>query len=235
MPTPHISAQKGEIAKIVLMPGDPLRAEYMAKKFLKNPKLVSSVRNVLFYTGKYNGKDVTIGASGMGSASIGIYAYELFTVYEVETIVRVGSTGSYIKELNVKQPVLVKRAYADGTGFVELMVGNKKQENYPDLETYEKLKQTTKEMNVELKEVSCHSTDVFYGLRSLEDTIKITKCQTVDNECFALFATAQRCKKKAAALLSVSENIVTGASLSSDERLKEFSTMFLVALNALTK
>ncbi|UUD35122.1 purine-nucleoside phosphorylase [Mycoplasmopsis caviae] len=235
MPTPHISAQKDEIAKIVLMPGDPLRAEYMAKKFLKNAKLVSSVRNILFYTGEYNGKLVTIGASGMGSASIGIYAYELYSVYDVDVIVRVGSTGSYIPELNVKEPVLVKRAYADGTGFVELMLGSKEQENYPDKEIFNKLKSTASKMNIDLKEISCHLSDVFYGLRSLEDTIRVTKCQTVDNECFALFATAQRCNKKAAALLSVSENIVTGASLSSDERLVEFSTMFLIALNALTQ
>lgn len=112
MPTPHLSCNKGEIAKIVLMPGDPLRAEYMAKKFLTNPKLVSSVRNIYFYTGEYKGKLVTIGASGMGVASMGIYAYELFTEYDVDVIIRLGSTGSYVDNLDIKQPVLVKRAYA---------------------------------------------------------------------------------------------------------------------------
>ncbi|MBU4690322.1 purine nucleoside phosphorylase DeoD-type [Mycoplasma sp. ES3157-GEN-MYC] len=235
MPTPHISAQKGEIAKYVLMPGDPLRAEYMAKKFLKNPKLVSSVRNVLFYTGEYNGMQVTIGASGMGAASIGIYAYELYTVYGVEQIIRVGSTGSYIEELNVKQPVLVNRAYADGFGFVELMVGERTHEMFPTKSTMDSLIEAANDMGVELKQVSCHTTDVFYGLRSIEETKKVTQCQVVDNECFALFATALRCNKKAGALLSVSENIVTGASLSSDERLLEFSTMFEIALNSLSK
>ncbi|WP_406617424.1 purine-nucleoside phosphorylase [Mycoplasmopsis adleri] len=235
MPTPHISCQKGEIAKIVLMPGDPLRAKYMANKFLTNVKLVSDVRNVYFFTGEYKGKKVSIGASGMGCASMGIYAYELFTEYDVDTIIRVGSTGSYVKELNIKQPVLVKRAYADGLGFVELMTGESTHEEYPDKKTMDVLKATAHNMNVSLKEVSCHSTDVFYSLRPLEETIKITKCQTVDNECFALFATAKRCNKKAAALLSVSENLITGASMTSDERLLEFSLMFEIALNSIDK
>lgn len=115
MATSHISCTKGEIAKIVLLPGDPLRAKYMAEKFLDNYKLVSSVRNIYFYTGEYKGTKVTIGASGMGSASMGIYAYELFSVYDVDVIIRVGSTGSYIRELNTKDPVVVTRAYADGT------------------------------------------------------------------------------------------------------------------------
>ncbi|WP_338822488.1 purine-nucleoside phosphorylase [Mycoplasmopsis felifaucium] len=233
MPTPHISCQKGEIAKIVLMPGDPLRAKYMAEKFLKDPKLVSSVRNVYFYTGTFNGIPVTIGASGMGSASMGIYAYELYTFYDVETIIRVGSTGSYVADLSIKQPVLVKRAYADGLGFVELMTGELSHDEYPSVKVLNALKHSAEKMNISLKEIDCHSTDVFYSLRPLEETIKITKCQTVDNECFSLFATAKRCKKQAGALLSVSENLITGDSMTSDERLLEFSLMFEIALNSL--
>ncbi|MGV2392450.1 UNVERIFIED_CONTAM: purine-nucleoside phosphorylase [Campylobacter lari] len=233
IPTPHISCQKGEIAKTVLMPGDPLRAEYMAKKYLENPRLVSSVRNVYFYTGTYKGKEVTIGASGMGSASMGIYAYELFEFYDVDTIIRVGSTGSYIKELDAKQPVLVKRAYADGLGFVELMTGELDHNAYPSTKVFNALKESAAKMNVKLEEVSCHSTDVFYSLRPLEETLEKTQCQCVDNECFALFTTAKRCKKNAAALLSVSENLITGANMTSDERLLEFSTMFEIALNSI--
>ncbi|WP_129647298.1 purine-nucleoside phosphorylase [Mycoplasmopsis maculosa] len=233
MPTPHISCKKGEIAKIVLMPGDPLRAEYMAKNFLENPKLVSSVRNMYFFTGTYKGKEVTIGASGMGAASMGIYAYELFSFYDVDTIIRVGSTGSYIEELDAKQPVLVNRAYADGLGFIELMTGEKEHNSYPSKEILDELRKSAKNMNVNLVEVACHSTDVFYSLRPLEETIEKTNCQVVDNECFALFATAKRCNKKAAALLSVSENLITGANMTSDERLSEFSTMFEIALNSI--
>ncbi len=233
MATPHISCTKGEIAKIVLLPGDPLRAKYMAEKFLDNYKLVSSVRNIYFYTGEYKGTKVTIGASGMGSASMGIYAYELFSVYDVDVIIRVGSTGSYIRELNTKDPVIVTRAYADGTGFSELMIGSKKHNAYPDKKLLKVLENSAGKMNVNLKEVSCHSTDVFYGLRSVEDTIKKTKCQVVDNECFALFTTAQRTKKHAGALLTVSENIVKSTSLTFQERQTEFSTMFEVVLNSL--
>lgn len=233
MPTPHLSCNKGEIAKIVLMPGNPLRAEYMAKKFLTNPKLVSSVRNIYFYTGEYKGKLVTIGASGMGVASMGIYAYELFTEYDVDVIIRLGSTGSYVDNLDIKQPVLVKRAYADGLGFVSLMTGEKTHNAYPDKEIVKLLKRSAKKKKINVLDVSCHTTDVFYSIRSLEETINKTKCQVVDNECFGLFTTAKRCNKKAAALLSVSENIVTGKSMTSDERLLEFSQMFEVALNAL--
>ncbi|QSF13602.1 purine-nucleoside phosphorylase [Mycoplasma sp. Mirounga ES2805-ORL] len=233
MPTPHLSCQKGEIAKVVLMPGDPLRAKYMAEKFLDSPKLVSSVRNMLFYTGLYKGKEVTIGGSGMGSASMGIYAYELFTEYDVDTIIRVGSTGSYIKELKIKQPVLVTRAYADGLGFIELMTGERTNEVFPSKSVLNSLNSSANKLNITIKEISCHSTDVFYSLRPLEKTIKKTQCQTVDNECFALFATAKRCNKKAGALLSVSENLITHESMSSDERLFEFSLMFEIALNSI--
>ncbi|UUD36801.1 purine-nucleoside phosphorylase [Mycoplasmopsis californica] len=235
MATPHIACEPGEIAKVVLMPGDPLRAELMAKKYLKDVKLVSAVRNIYFYTGYYNGKKITIGASGMGPTSIGIYAYELFNFYDVDTIVRLGSAGAYLEDLSVKTPVLVTSAVADGYGFVELMTGKRTLKNKPDAETLTLLKNSAKNMNVNLRNVCVHTTDVFYSIRPLEQTLKITKSDCVDNECFALFATAQRSNKKAAALLSISENLITHESMTSDERLKEFSLMFEIALNAFCK
>lgn len=110
VPTPHIGAKKNEIARHVLMPGDPQRAKYIAKKYLRNPKLVTSIRGILGYTGFYKQKKITIIAHGIGIPSIGIYAYELFNFYDVGTIYRIGSAGSYQKDLGVGAVVLVKKA-----------------------------------------------------------------------------------------------------------------------------
>ena len=120
--TPHINAQKGKIAKVVLMPGDPLRAQYFAKTFLENAKLVNTVRNMLMYTGTYKGKEVTIAGSGMGQASMGIYSYELFHYYEVETIIRIGTTGAYVPELKPYDLVLVTESYSDSTSYAQAML-----------------------------------------------------------------------------------------------------------------
>ena len=115
MPTPHIQAQKGEIAKSVIMPGDPLRAKFIAENFLENPKLINEVRNILGYTGTYQGSPVTVMASGMGMPSIGIYSYELFTQYDVESIIRVGSAGAYSGELNVYDIVLADSVWSESS------------------------------------------------------------------------------------------------------------------------
>lgn len=112
--TPHIEAKKGEIAKTVLMPGDPLRARYIAENFLEDAKLVNSVRNIYAYTGKYKGKEVTVMASGMGMPSMGIYAYELYKIYEVETIIRIGSCGGYSEKLNLFDTIIVDKSYTEG-------------------------------------------------------------------------------------------------------------------------
>ncbi|MEI8059970.1 MAG: hypothetical protein WCG67_07425, partial [Ferruginibacter sp.] len=111
----HISAKPGEIAKIVLMPGDPLRAKYIAEKYLQDVKLVSSTRNIFFYTGIYNGKQVTIGASGMGCPSIGIYSYELYTEYGVDCIIRIGTCGAYTTDLKLFDLINVETAASEST------------------------------------------------------------------------------------------------------------------------
>ncbi|MGL5205238.1 MAG: purine nucleoside phosphorylase DeoD-type, partial [Metamycoplasmataceae bacterium] len=111
--TPHINAKKGEIAKTVLMPGDPLRAKFVAETYLKDVKLVNQIRNMFMYTGTYNGKPVTIAGSGMGCPSIGIYSYELFKFYDVENIIRIGSAGSYWEEIKVYDLVLATEAIGD--------------------------------------------------------------------------------------------------------------------------
>ena len=118
--TPHNEAKKEDIAKIVLMPGDPLRAKYIADTFLKDVKLVNSVRNMLGYTGTYKGKRLTVFASGMGMPSIGIYSYELYKFYDVDTIIRIGSCGAYTEELNLLDTILVDNSYTEGNYAFEL-------------------------------------------------------------------------------------------------------------------
>ena len=112
--TPHIEAKKGEIAKTVLMPGDPLRAKLIADSYLENAKLVNSVRNIFAYTGLYKEKEITVMASGMGMPSMGIYSYELYKFYDVENIIRLGSCGSYKKDLKLFDTLLVENSYTEG-------------------------------------------------------------------------------------------------------------------------
>ena len=114
MPTPHNNANINDIAKTVIMPGDPLRAKYIAENFLENSKLVNSVRNMLAYTGTYKGKEITVFASGMGMPSIGIYCYELYKFYNVDTIIRIGSCGAYTEDLNIFDTILIDRTYTEG-------------------------------------------------------------------------------------------------------------------------
>ena len=113
MATPHIESKKEDIAKVVLMPGDPLRAKFIAETFLENIRLVNTVRNMFAYTGTYKGKEVTVFSSGMGCPSMGIYSYELFKFYDVDTIIRVGSAGAYTKDLNLYDLVLVEGSYSE--------------------------------------------------------------------------------------------------------------------------
>ena len=112
--TPHISSKKEDIASIVLMPGDPLRAKYIAENFLENAKLVNSVRNIFAYTGNYKNKRITVFASGMGMPSIGIYSYELYKFYDVDIIIRIGSCGAYSEDLNLFDTILVEKSYTEG-------------------------------------------------------------------------------------------------------------------------
>ena len=137
MPTPHNQAKVGEIAKNVLMPGDPLRAKFIAETFLTNVKLVNSVRNMLAFTGEYKGKEITVMASGMGMPSIGIYSYELYSQYGVENIVRVGSAGAYSEKLDLFDVVLAESAWSESS-FAKTQNGYDKDVTYPDSELNEK-------------------------------------------------------------------------------------------------
>ncbi|AJC49661.1 DeoD-type purine-nucleoside phosphorylase [Mycoplasma flocculare] len=231
--TPHIEAKKNEIAPIVLMPGDPLRAEFIAKKFLKDVKLVSKVRNNLIFTGEYKGKKVTIASSGMGSGSIGIYAYELFKFYDVEKIIRVGSAGSYDKNLEIYNLVITKSAWSDSCSFPALISGKQSHLSYPDLGLVANLFHSATKLKLNPTYIRIHSTDVFYASRDLEKTISLSKAKAVEMESFALFTIAKHLQKKAASILTISDNLITKSELDHLERQEKFIEMFEVALGAI--
>ncbi|MDE7088030.1 MAG: purine-nucleoside phosphorylase [Malacoplasma sp.] len=234
--TPHNTAKKEDIAKVVLMPGDPLRAQWMAENFLTNVKLVNQVRGMLAFTGEYKDKKITIMGHGMGIPSIGIYSYELFHFYDVDVIIRVGSAGSYSKNINVGDLILTKEAYSEST-FANLIgveaLNNVLQGNNS---LNELIKKTANENNILLKEARIHSFDIFYGSkRNLDQIIADTKAEAVEMESFALFANAIKLNKKAATLLTCSDSLVTHESMNAHDRQTKFVSMIDLALKTILK
>jgi purine-nucleoside phosphorylase len=231
----HISARPGEIAKIVLLAGDPLRAKYIAENFLENARQVSQTRNAFYYTGNYKGKQVTVGASGMGCPSIGIYSYELFTEYDVDCIIRIGTSGAYTEKLKLFDLVNADFAASEST-FARYAWGIKDNCIRHQGKAFKIIKQTAKERNVMLKNCNVHSSDIFY--RKSSDIPKIAvenKCLAVEMEAFALFANAKHLGKTAATLLTVSDIIPTHEKITADEREKALKPMIELALEAVMR
>ncbi len=234
MSTPHNAAEKGAFAKTVLMPGDPLRAKFIAETFLENPKLVTSVRNVYGYTGTYNGKEISVMASGMGMPSIGIYSYELYTMYDVETIIRIGSAGAYSVDLKVYDVVLAESAYSE-SNFAKTQNGCEDDVMYPSKELNEKILATAEKLGIPCKEERIHSSDVFYqdeNRGSFERYPKEYGAKCVEMESFALFHNANVLGKKAACLLTISDSFITKEVTSPQERQNAFTAMMKIALEA---
>lgn len=231
-PTPHIEVKDASlIAKTVLMPGDPLRAKFIAETFLTDVKQINGVRNMFAYTGNYKGKPITIFGSGMGQPSIGIYSYELFKFYGVEKIIRIGSAGSYSPDLAVYDTVLVTSAYSEST-FAKVAFDIDGDIMKSDEGLNELLRECAKKVNVPLKEGRCHSSDVFYHLGSFswQKCRDEHGCLAVEMESFALFANALALGKKAACLLTISDSFVTDVVTTSEERQTSFTDMMKVAL-----
>ncbi len=229
--TPHIEAKKEDIAKTVLMPGDPKRAKFIAENFLDNYKLVNSVRGMTAYTGEYKGKKVTIFPSGMGIPSMGIYSYELFKFYDVENIIRIGSCGAYTKALNLYDVILVTESFSESS--YALVQNNVKScELKPNLELNQKIKEKAQELGINIIEGKVSCSDVFY--REDKDAYKKIYenhgCIAVEMESFALFHNANVLGKKAACLLTVSDSLVTKEKTTSEEREKRFTEMIEIAL-----
>ncbi len=233
MSTPHNGAEKGQIAKTVLMPGDPLRAKFIAETFLENAELVTSVRNVLGYTGTYKGKPVSVMASGMGMPSIGIYSYELFKFYDVDAIIRIGSAGGYTADLKLYDVVLASAAYSESS-FARVQNGETADTLYPSEELNDKLREAAKALDIPLHEGVIHSSDVFYheGTDYLNAVRDEKHCVAVEMESFALFHNARVLGKKAACLLTISDSFVTPEITTAEERQKSFTNMMKIALEA---
>ena len=231
--TPHIEAKEGEIAKTVIMPGDPLRAKHIAEKFLKDAKLVNTVRNMLAYTGTYEGKEITVMSSGMGMPSIGIYSYELYKFYDVENIIRVGSAGAYTKDLNLYDIVLVNGCYSESS-FAKTQNGCEDNMMYANDTLNFYIKQAAEENNIHITLANVHSSDVFYKENdNYEELYKKYGCMCVEMESFALFHNAKVLNKKAACILTISDNLVTQEKTTPEERQNSFDKMIELALKSL--
>lgn len=229
--TPHIKAKKEDFGKIVLMPGDPLRAKWIAENFLESYKLINEIRGMLAFTGTYKGTKITIMGHGMGIPSIGIYSYELFNFFDVEVIIRVGSAGAYTKDVNVGDLVLVKSAYSESTYADLLGVTVNDKRLYPSNEINTIAKNVAISKNIKIIEADIHSSDVFYGIKTPEQLFKETGGSVVEMESFALFANANKLNKKAACLLTCSDSLVTHESMSAEDRQTKFVDMVNLALD----
>lgn len=228
--TPHIEAKEGEIAKTVLMPGDPLRAKYVAENYLENCKLVNQVRGMLAYTGTYKGKEITVMASGMGMPSIGIYSYELYKFYDVDNIIRIGTAGAYSDSINLFDIVIASDAYSESSfAKVQGYDSNILESSY---NLNEKIVETANRLNKKYLLGRVHSTDVFYGNADINDLYNNKKCLAVEMESYALFYNALKLNKKAACILTISDNLITKKETTSIERQTALDEMIVLALEA---
>ncbi len=237
MSTPHIAAEMGDFAKTVLMPGDPLRAQFIAETFLQDVRQVTSVRGMLGFTGTYEGRPISVMGSGMGMPSIGIYSYELYKFYGVENIVRIGSAGSYTDKARLFDVVLASGAVSESS-YAKTQSGFEGHITFPSRELNEKLRASAEKLGIRLIEGNIHSSDVFYRQPSDAKPTYWEKlrdeqgCLCVEMESFALFANAQVLGKQAACLLTISDSFVSPEITTAEQRQKSFTDMMKVALGA---
>ena len=236
MATPHIGCEKKDIAPIVLMPGDPLRAKYIAENFLEDAKLVNEVRNMFGYTGTYKGKRVTVFASGMGIPSIGIYSYELYKYYDVETIIRIGTCGSFNKDIKLLDVVLSSGAYCKSY-FDELLDGVDIDFIQSSDTINRKVMNQAKLKNVDLKFGKTITSDVFDLYCDDEQRFRRNfpdmNFLSVEMEAFGLFYIAKKLGKEAACLMTVVDSLYDKRSLTADERQNSLNEMINLALESI--
>ena len=233
--TAHIESKKEDIAEVVLMPGDPLRAKYIAENFLTDYKLVNKVRNMFGYTGYYKGKRVTVFASGMGIPSIGIYSYELYKFYDVKKIIRIGTSGSFNKNIKVKDVVLSSGAYCKSY-FDQLFDGNDINFIKSSESLNEKIKTVADNKNIPLKVGKTITSDVFDLYSSSMEKFKSNYPEedylAVEMEAFGLFYMANRLGREASCLMTVVDSFYDEKSLTSEEREKSLNEMITIALES---
>ncbi|MBR0051438.1 MAG: purine-nucleoside phosphorylase [Firmicutes bacterium] len=230
MATPHNTAEKGDFAKTVLMPGDPLRAKYIAEHYIENPKLVNNVRGVQGYTGTYKGVPVSVMASGMGMPSMAIYSYELFNFYGVENILRVGSAGAVSMELKVRDIVLGQGACTSSSMQDNFGVNG----HFAPIGSWDLLKcaaDICEERKLRYKAGNLISSDIFYNDdTSFNQPFINLGALAVEMEAAALYMNAARAGKRALAICTISDHILTGEATSAEERQNTFNEMMELAL-----
>ena len=231
MPTLHNSAQKGDFAPTVLMPGDPLRAKFIAENYLDHIKLVNNVRGIQGYTGEYKGKPVSVMASGMGIPSIGIYSYELFHEYDVQNIIRVGSGGMISPKLRLRSIVAGMSAYSNSNYGAQFgFKGNLGP--CCSFELLEKAVAAARRMGVEMPVGPVYSSDTFYDRSDPKPAAVLTNLGVlcVEMEAYGLYLNAAYAGKNALSLLTISDNVFTGESLTAQEVRETFTQMMEIAL-----
>ncbi len=237
--TPHNEAKLGDIANVVLMPGDPLRAKYIADNFLENVTLINAVRNMFGYTGIYKGKKITVFASGMGMPSMGIYSYELYKFYGVETIIRIGSCGAYNEDLNLLDTILVDNTYTEGNYAYEL---NEEDCHLMQSSTQVNnvIENTAKELNIPYIKGNTLCSDCFdYYVKDVNSLIarfpKELNIIGAEMEAFALFYNAKLLGKQASCLLSVVDSHYKNQEISATDRQTSLNSMIKLALESAIK
>lgn len=236
MGTIHIEANIEEIAKIVLMPGDPLRAQFIAENYLEDAVQINKVRNMFGFTGCYKGIRVTVMSSGMGGPSMGIYSHELFNKYDVDAIIRIGSTGAYSEKLNMHDVMLVESSWSQST-YAKTYSGYEEDVVYPNSELNSLIKEVSDKLNISIKTGRIHSTDAFYTMdKSVLHHIRDTYgCLGVEMESFALLHNANVAGKKAACLLTVADHALTNEKATVEERQHAFENMINLALGTVVE
>ena len=226
----HIEAKKGEIAETILLPGDPLRAKWIAETFLKDPVCFNKIRGMLGYTGTYNNKRVSVMGTGMGVPSISIYAHELITEYDVKNLIRVGSAGSYQAHVKIRDIVLAMAA-SSNSGINELRFGGADFAPTANFELFEKAIHAAKTKNIEIKAGNIFTSDEFYA-DDFESYKKWSKFGVlcVEMESAGLYTVAAKHDVRALSILTISDSLVTGERTSSSDRETTFKDMIEIAL-----
>ena len=230
IPTPHINASEGAFAETVLMPGDPLRARFIAEQYLEKAELVNNVRNVQGYTGYYQGKKVSVMASGMGCPSIGIYSYELFNFYNVKNIIRIGSAGAISPKLKLKDIVIAMSAYTD-SGYISSFGFKGNAAPCCSYELLSRAMEYAKNLPCNVVCGPLFSSDAFYSDSSQTELLSKLGVLAVEMEAAALYINAAKAGKNALAICSISDSLVTGEELPAEERQVGFRNMMELGLS----
>ena len=230
IPTAHNSAKAGDFAKTVLMPGDPLRAKYIAETYLENPRQVNAVRNMFGYIGTYKGKEISVMGGGMGMPSIGIYSYELFNFYDVDQVIRIGSAGAFQDNIKLMDVVIGMGACTDSNYAYQYGLPG----TFAPIADYELLNravETAKRQGTNVGVGNVLSSDVFYNAMSnVNDLWRDMGVLAVEMEAAALYMNAAKAGKKALCMLTISDHLYTGESLSAEDRQLGFGKMMEIAL-----